>query len=1202
MKNKWRTWGLIIGTLIVAVAIFAVLYFFGDRLGWETWGEKGTIWLLSMLVIFGFSMIPMIVTSLNNAYSNLKANNKKLNPAEPKKEIELKVVTGLDAMRDQLRHRYGFFWRRKLRWLLVTGETAEVEQVAPGLIAQGWQLGNDALLIWGGSTKAALDENWLKQLKKLRWRKPIDAQVWVVAADYYAPTKEQKALQDKTLWQMHSRNKLMGWAAPLYLLDIRRTQWQQSEQEEQPVGTLFPGKPHPETLINLLSSVVKQTTDLGMTQVMINHQHAFLLQLAQDLEQRDIPRLRGWLPTFLTAQGGNQLRGLLFTPQVNRAETLADHAFQPTSTWQAIIDDSRVAKGHGVGMQWLNSATLAALSVIILFSLGCIISYIGNRGLIASAENLARQSNDFSVSMTERLTRQQAFKQQLSQLQYRTEYGSPWYLRFGLNQNDRLLSSLWPYYHQANQQNIQLPLVNNLTNELEQLVQMSPNNPERATLAKQGYDRLKAYLMMSRPDRVDAPLLGNILIENTKQAPDTVSAGVWQSIGPELMQFYANNLSRHPDWAIKSDKSLVTDARQVLINQVGMQNAETAIYQGILKRVAQNYGSLSLEQVLNGIDSRTLFNTTEEVPGIFTRAAWEGMVEKEIERAAKNRREEIDWVLTDSGKQLNSEISPEKLKQRLTERYFTDYSAAWLNFLNSISWQRAESISDVIDQLTLVSDVRQSPLIALMNTVKYQGQTAQKGRALSDTLVKSAQEVFGSKAKKLEAIPVDDSIPVGPLDGTFGPLLRLVQGGAQENGDSLNLQTYLTRVTRVRLKLQQVTSAPDPQAMTQALAKTVFEGKAIDLTDTRDYGSLIAASMGEEWSGFGNNLFVQPLEQAWQAVLEPAAMSFNSAWRESIADPWNRAFNGRYPFRATGNDASLPELGRFLRPDSGMIERFVTTQLAGILHKQGDIWVADPMNSQGLTFNPQFIHALNQLSKVSGMLYANGDAAMSFELMARPSRDVVKTELLLDGESLVYFNQMEIWKTMSWPGETYTPGAQLSWSTAETGLRLYDSAKGSWGWVRLLDQASVTQLDSSRYRLEWKAEDGKSLNYILRAQTYAGPLELLKLRGFVLPSNVFVTSRSPASAKPEPVISQYQTEQGNTSNKPKKAQPQKIIGNPVSTEDASTVPPVRKKSKAETPAETANAEVVEQGSADSAETQASSKPITRMRRIEHDAN
>ncbi|ROR03358.1 type VI secretion system (T6SS) IcmF/TssM family protein, partial [Erwinia sp. JUb26] len=76
----------------------------------------------------------------------------------------------------------------------------------------------------------------------------------------------------------------------------------------------------------------------------------------------------------------------------------------------------------------------------------------------------------------------------------------------------------------------------------------------------------------------------------------------------------------------------------------------------------------------------------------------------------------------------------------------------------------------------------------------------------------------------------------------------------------------------------------------QALAQTVFQGKSVDLTDTQQYGSLIAASLGEEWSGFGHTLFVQPLAQAWETVLQPSAASLNDRWRRSVVENWRTAF------------------------------------------------------------------------------------------------------------------------------------------------------------------------------------------------------------------------------------------------------------------------------------------------------------------------
>ncbi|WP_236235098.1 ImcF-related family protein, partial [Pseudomonas tohonis] len=81
-----------------------------------------------------------------------------------------------------------------------------------------------------------------------------------------------------------------------------------------------------------------------------------------------------------------------------------------------------------------------------------------------------------------------------------------------------------------------------------------------------------------------------------------------------------------------------------------------------------------------------------------------------------------DWVLSDDRSQIDAALTPEALRESLTARYFQDYGRAWLDMLNSLRWQEAGSLADVVDQLTLMTDVRQSPFIALVNTLSYQGR------------------------------------------------------------------------------------------------------------------------------------------------------------------------------------------------------------------------------------------------------------------------------------------------------------------------------------------------------------------------------------------------------------------------------------------------------------------------------------------------
>ncbi|VFT73687.1 type VI secretion protein VasK [Klebsiella aerogenes] len=122
-----------------------------------------------------------------------------------------------------------------------------------------------------------------------------------------------------------------------------------------------------------------------------------------------------------------------------------------------------------------------------------------------------------------------------------------------------------------------------------------------------------------------------------------------------------------------------------------------------------------------------------------------------------------------------------------------------------------------------MADVRQSPLVALMNTLSVQGRTGQTGEAIADSLVKSAKQLFNR-----DNSPAIDqrSGARGPLDATFGPVLALLDnrdGGTPTS--RLSLQTFLTRVTQVRLRLQQVTNATDPQAMTGCLRRRWFQGQ-----------------------------------------------------------------------------------------------------------------------------------------------------------------------------------------------------------------------------------------------------------------------------------------------------------------------------------------------------------------------------------------
>jgi len=1009
-------------------------------------------------------------------------------PDEQKNQAELII---------SLRDSYGLFWRRKVRFLLVIGEPTEIEAIAPTLAKQQWLENQGTVLLWGGSAQSVLFPN---QWSGLSHSRALDGVVWALNPTQAA----DDAAMGKGASQLRSLARSLHWQLPLYLWQVCDSSWSQDARETQPVGCQLSERFNPAALAAALTDLIEPLRREGITQMNAVMEHDFLLRLSRDLQGEGIAR---WRHTLAPLAGefarGVPLRGLWFSLPVLAVHPEMGNHWPVGPVWHGVLGDNPSSRRLGWSAPRVGYALVLGLALFGI--LGLLLSFASNRAQIAQVQtSLAAMqqsgSNDEQVSALNELVRE------LARLDYRAEQGLPWYQRFGLSQNQKLLDSLWPRYVEANNRLIRDPAATQLQRQLNELISLPPGSEQRAERAQAAYEQLKAYLMMARPEKADAVFLTKAL-RNAEPIRDGMSPGLWQSLSPSLWQFYSEHLATHPAWAITPDPRLVAQARRILLNQLGQRNAETTLYQQLLDTAAHQYPELYLHTLLGETAAQALFNTDASVPGVFTRQAWEGQVRQAIDDIAEARREEIDWVLSDNQADIASELTADELRERLTERYFQDYASAWLSFLNSLRWQEASSLDEVIDQLTLMSDVRQSPLIALMNTVAYQGQAGTRPQALADSLVKSAQKLIGQD--KAPVIDQRIDLPSSPLDATFGPLLALLGKGPEGKtaADSLSLQAFLNRVTRVRLKLQQVSSAPDPLEMTQALAQTVFQGRSIDLTDTQSYGSLMAASLGAQWSAVAQTLFVQPLEHAWQRVLQPSAAGINSQWQRSIVSPWNDAFASRYPFAATASDTSLPMLGQMIRADSGRIEQFLQRQLSGVLRKEGNRWVADPRHSQGLRFNPQFLTAINQLSDLADLLYTDGGMGLSFELQGKAVRDVVQTTFILNGDKHHYFNQRESWQRFNWPGRSDYPGASLSWTSVHTGERLFGDYPGTWGLIRLLEKAQVTPLDDgdSRYRMVLKAPDGLSLVWHLRTELDAGPLALLKLRSFKLPQQIFLS-------------------------------------------------------------------------------------------------
>jgi type VI secretion system protein ImpL len=1100
--NGWRRAGGAVWLIAFAAALGWLTYTYGARVGLTERYQQIMVFLLLMVIALLVQTIPRALALIKNRRSvERRQGDGVFPPAESSSTSEIKKLPGVAELQEHLDHQYTAFQRTRTRFILVVGEPKQIEAIAPGLADAQWLEGQNTVLLWCGSPQSQLCKT-ATRWQAVTHRRGLDGVVWALDKQQSA----NAATMASGVGGLQQLARTLRCQLPLHLWEVCEGEWTQQKRARGPAGSLLPRRFNGSLLETMLAPIDEPLRQIGLAEMAVDIGQDFLLRLSRDLKKEGIARWRQALTPLLGKFArGVPLRGLWFSLPALPTESV-DHLWLPGPAWAGVLKGTPRG-ARRLGWPVTRICFVLALGAALMWLMGMFLSFYSHRAQIFDIHS-SLEAVEPSGNRDQQLLALNALILEMGRLKEHARAGEPWHRRFGLSQNDALLAGMWPQYVEANTRLMRDPAAENLKRQLTAMVDSPADSSRRAKGAHNAYVQLKAYLMMARPERVDP----GFLLTALKHAEPTrlgVAPELWKGLSPALWQFYAEHLRANPQWRIEPDEALVTQARLVLLGQLGRRNAEASLYQQVLDTAEPHYRALGLDDLVDDTEASPLFFTDAQVPGVFTRQAWEGQVRQAIDDIVEARREQIDWVLSDRENSAVADTSPDQLRARLTERYFHDYSGAWLEFLNSVQWRRADSLADVIDQLTLMSDVRQSPLIALMNNLAWQGQAGQPDQGLKDSLVQSAQKLMASdRGARVPAISQLRDSPTGPLHPTFGPLLTLL--GKDPEGkvadDDLSLQAFLTRVTRVRLKLQQVSHAADPQGMTQAMAQTVFQGKNVDLTDTRAYGELLAASLGEEWDGVAHALFVQPLDQAWGKVLEPSTVALNRQWQQAVVDHWDAAFLGRYPFAATGSDASLLMLGKMIRADSGRIEQFLQRELTGVLRKDGGRWVVDPAHGQGLLINPKFLAAVNQLSHLADVLYTDGGMGIGFELQGKAARDVVQTTFVLNGARHQYFNQKESWQRFAWPGQSDYPGASLTWSSVRSGERLYGDFQGVWGLIRLLDGATVTALDDSdsRYRITVTAPDGLDLTWHLRTELGAGPMSLLALRNFRLPRQIFL--------------------------------------------------------------------------------------------------
>ncbi|WP_268944838.1 ImcF-related family protein [Pseudomonas sp. KNUC1026] len=560
----------------------------------QRWSVLLLLGCLVLVVIDGFSVMALARLSAMRFLARCpQAPAPAATPYLQPVEQALPIID-IERLRQLLRFRHGRWWRAQVRFVLVVGEPAEVHALAPGLAADHWQEAQGVVLLHGGSLQSpALNgQRWTQWRALSRWR-PLDQVVWAMSPEQ----RDRPAYLNNGLRMLEQRAQAWAWQAPLHLWEVEHAE---ASEHGRDAGTVFEPSQPPERWAAALLAQAQPLSKRSLLCLSRRHSQAGHYALAlswrlrQGLAQQWCQALQAQRP-HLSARA-LPIRGLWFSQPLPRDEDCQPNAWQRHDSWAGLLADHYPARRLGWAstrwLRWTCAGLLAAMLVALM------VSWLSNLALLRQAAHaLGANTLEHWLPITRTLTAH-------------VSQGSPLHQRLGLDHSAALLEHLRPFYLAANATELAEPAMAHLVATLRDLQQWPAGELARQAQAERGYEALKAYLMLTDPQRLELGYL------------QAVGAGM--GLDSEGWGFYLRQLRIDPALAPVRDNALVGRARQRLLAELGQRNAEQNLYQAAIAEAIGSYPDLGLAQLTPGTDAALLYHSEERVPGQFTRQAWEG--------------------------------------------------------------------------------------------------------------------------------------------------------------------------------------------------------------------------------------------------------------------------------------------------------------------------------------------------------------------------------------------------------------------------------------------------------------------------------------------------------------------------------------------------------------------------------------------------
>ncbi|MCP3144837.1 type VI secretion system membrane subunit TssM [Pyxidicoccus xibeiensis] len=754
------------------------------------------------------------------------------------------------------------------------------------------------------------------------------------------------------------------------------------------------------------------------------------------------------------------------------------------------LEEARVRRQRMV----LASAAMAATALLLSLPT---LSYFQNR---AMAEAVTKAITDVNLDPRDDIHRVGDLLPLRNRLQELTEYeekGAPLWMRFGLYQGDKLLPQARQFYNAA----LRRVLLGKQFELTQQRLEAFGKNPDLLTVRnesdyskhfdayRQYFDDLKLYLLVTTPrdprepelDETQQKWLVQQIVSHWKRVRgDTVDERAVENHASTYLRMLANEQMlpeeqkplREQRIAFAREKGVIFAARRSL-NNVPLVRLELA---QLVANVSNEFPDVTLEQLVGAVPQ---MNASQRVRGAFTRHAYDQVIRQRLELAFQDQQ---SWVLD-----RDEKVDAVESRRELRTRYFETYIQEWKDFLSSIRVQAPENLTQMESLLTNLTRGQPKPYGKLFKALTYNVQLDKRDTEVAKAAggkLQAVKEFFGAKPEETLVARrelIDPNSPSGAqeittrdLEREFNSLIRFytqtykTDDGEEELTELKNFEEHLEKVQATLLAVKD---------------KPAEAGLLLDKIETTRSDVLATVRKQSDNVAIFELLLLPPFQEMRSVVFEGVADGKSKLFCDQVVTPWQHTFKGLYPFdRTSQKDAPLPEVAEFLRPEGGIVRRFVKEQLLEDVVATGRTF--EFTSSGGAMYRPELLNFLTRTNALASTLFPGGDTVdplVRFQVRLRPgvSADGTASQIssitfTLDGADETYRNGPDtLWKPMIWPGQAGKLGARILVQSADGATETALEAEGEWGLFRLLERVKRIEPspDGRYFTATWEIEE-----------------------------------------------------------------------------------------------------------------------------------